>query len=566
MEKHTSHTFGIEGFVSSAGAERLSRTNSQSLITTYLGSSFIERIYRPKWFLRSGKVSSLHCVKKTLCDSKEKTEYKLNVEHSLESRIERMSCNGTVDIVQPDEILSNNESLNSVSNSSSPGNFTDKILQNDESILGIDSKSDGWCFGKQSVLDAIAALKRGEFILVTDDESRENEGDLIMAAEKVTTESIAFMVRHTSGVLCVSVKPDRVEELNLQPMVPINTDPKKTAFTVSVDYKHGTSTGISAADRAKTIRALADPNAVAKDFQRPGHVFPLKYKEGGVLKRAGHTEAAVDFASAAGLYPAGVLAEVVSEKDGSMARLPELMEFCKKHNIVLTSIADLIRWRRETEKLVFRVSETPAKLPTVYGTFDSYCFLSVLDNVEHIALVMGGPFYGIDSKDGGNLIAKEQEPVLVRVHSECCTGDIFGSLRCDCGVQLKAAMKAVAREGRGVILYLRGQEGRGIGLGHKLRAYSLQDRGRDTVEANKDLGLPVDSREYGIGAQMLVDLGVKNIRLMTNNPAKYTGLRGYGIEISERIPIITQPTAENKAYLKAKKLKLGHWLPDDLNY
>ncbi|GJD07969.1 Probable bifunctional riboflavin biosynthesis protein RIBA 1, chloroplastic [Galdieria sulphuraria] len=420
--------------------------------------------------------------------------------------------------------------------------------------------SDGWCFGKDSVVAAIEALRRGEFILVTDDENRENEGDLIMAAEKVTSESIAFMVRHTSGVLCVSLEPSRVEQLDLQPMVPLNTDPKGTAFTVSVDYKHGTSTGISAVDRAKTIRALANPSVNGKDFQRPGHVFPLRYKEGGVLKRAGHTEAAVDFARIAGLYPAGVLAEVVNDKDGSMARLPDLLEFCKEHNIVLTSIADLIRWRRETEKLVFRIGETPAKLPTVYGVFDTYCFRSVLDDVEHIALVMGGPFHSDSITNESSL--KGQVPVLVRVHSECCTGDVFGSLRCDCGVQLQAAMKAVAEEGRGVILYLRGQEGRGIGLGHKLRAYVLQDRGRDTVDANKDLGFPVDSREYGIGAQILVDLGVRNIRLMTNNPAKYTGLRGYGIQISERVPIVTKATEENKAYLRAKKLRMGHWIPD----
>ncbi|GJQ10821.1 hypothetical protein GpartN1_g4972.t1 [Galdieria partita] len=459
------------------------------------------------------------------------------------------------------ELISNNscsKNLSFLSNMSSS-----KLPNENRKIDEASYLSDGWCFGKESVVAAIEALQRGEFVLVTDDENRENEGDLIMAAEKVTSESIAFMVRHTSGVLCVSLEPNRVEQLDLQPMVPLNTDPKGTAFTVSVDYKHGTSTGISAADRAKTIRALANPNVIAKDFQRPGHVFPLKYREGGVLKRAGHTEAAVDLARIAGLYPAGVLAEVVNDRDGSMARLPDLLEFCKKHNIVLTSIADLIRWRRETEKLVFRVGETSAKLPTVYGVFDTYCFRSVLDDVEHIALVMGGPFHNDNITN--EMPCRGQVPVLVRVHSECCTGDVFGSLRCDCGVQLQAAMKAVAEEGRGVILYLRGQEGRGIGLGHKLRAYALQDRGRDTVDANKDLGFPVDSREYGIGAQILVDLGVRNIRLMTNNPAKYTGLRGYGIQISERVPIVTKATEENKAYLRAKKLRMGHWIPDGLD-
>lgn len=490
----------------------------------------------------------------------ETTELQGNTKSPTIVSLQKFSENGRKEFDAKEESVSELVSNNGCTKSRGVVSnfFASKQQSSKEKIEELSYLNDGWCFGKESVVAAIEALQRGEFVLVTDDENRENEGDLIMAAEKVTSESIAFMVRHTSGVLCVSLEPSRVEQLNLQPMVPLNTDPKGTAFTVSVDYKHGTSTGISAADRAKTIRALADPNVVAKDFQRPGHVFPLRYKEGGVLKRAGHTEAAVDFARIAGLYPAGVLAEVVNDKDGSMARLPELVEFCKRHNIVLTSIADLIRWRRETEKLVFRVGETPAKLPTVYGVFDAYCFRSVLDDVEHIALVMGSPFHSDSITDE----ISRQAPVLVRVHSECCTGDVFGSLRCDCGVQLQAAMRAVAEEGRGVILYLRGQEGRGIGLGHKLRAYALQDRGRDTVDANRDLGFPVDSREYGIGAQILVDLGVRNIRLMTNNPAKYTGLRGYGIQISERVPIITKVTEENKAYLRAKKLKMGHWIPD----
>jgi len=519
-------------------------------------SSFIYRrpfhSYSHRLFYRSSVVSSLGGT----------LEFEEGSKLPSVLSLEKLSENGHKETYKTGErlpeMLSNNglaKTLDGLSAQSKQKNSKGKVEETGY-------LSDGWCFGRESVLAAIEALQRGEFILVTDDENRENEGDLIMAAEKVTSESIAFMVRHTSGVLCVSLEPSRVEQLDLPPMVPLNSDPKGTAFTVSVDYKHGTTTGISASDRAKTIRALADPNVNAKDFQRPGHVFPLRYKEGGVLKRAGHTEAAVDFARIAGLYPAGVLAEVVNDKDGSMARLDDLVEFCKKHNVVLTSIADLIRWRRETEKLVFRVGETPAKLPTCHGVFDAYCFRSVLDDVEHIALVMGGPFHTEKVSNDSSSLGGGQVPVLVRVHSECCTGDVFGSLRCDCGVQLQAAMKAVAEEGRGVILYLRGQEGRGIGLGHKLRAYALQDRGRDTVDANKDLGFPVDSREYGIGAQILVDLGVRNIRLMTNNPAKYTGLRGYGIHISERVPIITKATEENKAYLKAKKLKMGHWIPD----
>lgn len=418
----------------------------------------------------------------------------------------------------------------------------------------ISSSSDkGWCFGKESVEKAIAAVKRGEFIVVVDDEDRENEGDLILAADKATPESIAFMVRHTSGVICCSMEGKDLDRLQLSQMVPNNTDPKNTAFTITCDLKHGTSTGISAEDRAKTIVALSDKEAVAEDFNRPGHIFPLRYREGGVLKRAGHTEAAMDFAKLAGCAPVGVLSEIVNDdKIGSMARLPQLKVFAKEHGLVLTSIADLVKYRRMNEKLVLRMSEQKARLPTKYGTFDSYAYRSLLDGVDHLALVMGG---GDDPNS-----PKFDGPVLVRVHSECCTGDVFGSLRCDCGPQLDFAMKEIAKAGRGVFVYLRGQEGRGIGLSHKMRAYALQDVGRDTVEANQDLGLPVDSREYGIGAQILADLNVSEIILMTNNPEKYSGLKGYGIRIVERLPVQVSPNPENLEYLKTKKAKMGHWL------
>jgi len=409
----------------------------------------------------------------------------------------------------------------------------------------------GWCFGPDSVEKALDDVRNGKFIVVVDDADRENEGDLILAADKASPEALAFMVRHTSGVICVAMQNQDLQRLKLHQMVPENEDPKQTAFTVSVDYKHETSTGISAADRARTIRALADPMSVASDFSRPGHLFPLRYRQGGVLKRAGHTEAAVDFARLAGLAPVGILAEIVNDKDGSMARLPQLQEFCKEHELSITSIADLIRYRRGSEKLVERVGEHFARLPTRYGEFNVYAYRSMLEDQEHVALVLGGPFHDQD------------EPVLVRVHSECCTGDVFGSLRCDCGPQLDFAMKKVASEGRGIVLYLRGQEGRGIGLAHKMRAYALQDRGRDTVEANEELGLPVDSREYGVGAQILVDLGVKKMRLMTNNPSKYTGLSGYGLEIVERVRVLISPNPENEAYLRTKREKLGHWLGVD---
>jgi 3,4-dihydroxy 2-butanone 4-phosphate synthase / GTP cyclohydrolase II len=394
-----------------------------------------------------------------------------------------------------------------------------------------------------TIENAIDAIARGEAVVVVDDANRENEGDLIIAAEKTTSETMGFMVRHTSGVICMPLEGTRLDELQLPMMVAENTTAYRTAFTVSVDAKRGTTTGISAADRTTTVHALIDPQTRPEDLARPGHIFPLRYREGGVLKRAGHTEAAVDLARLAGLSPAGVLAEVVND-DGTMARLPELERFADEHGLMLISIADLIRYRRHREKLVRRISE--ARIPTKYGEFTAYVFESLLDGTEHMAFVRG------------EVAGKSN--VLVRVHSECLTGDVFGSIRCDCGLQLDLALERVAEEDEGVIVYLRGHEGRGIGLGHKLRAYTLQDQGRDTVEANVELGFPIDSREYGIGSQILVDLGITTMRVMTNNPAKYGGLEGYGLEIVERVPLRSRPTDENIAYLRAKQEKMGHLL------
>ncbi len=394
-----------------------------------------------------------------------------------------------------------------------------------------------------SIEDAVAAVARGEIIVVVDDEDRENEGDLIMAAEAASPENIAFFVRHTSGVICAPLTGDRLDELDIPLMVHDNTESHRTAFTYSVDYVHGTSTGISAADRSATIRALIDPSTRPTDLARPGHIFPLRYAEGGVLKRAGHTEAAVDLARLAGMSPAGVLCEIVND-DGTMARVPELVEFCKLHNLLMVTIAQLVKYRRQNEKLIRRVAE--ARIPTPWGDFTSYVYESLLDGEQHVAMVKGA--------------VQGERDVLVRVHSECLTGDVFHSLRCDCGVQLHSAMEAIDEAGLGVLVYLRGHEGRGIGIGHKIRAYSLQEQGRDTVEANVELGLPIDSREYGIGAQILNDLGITTMKLMTNNPAKYGGLEGFGLEISERVSLESAPNPENVDYLRTKRERMGHIL------
>jgi len=402
-----------------------------------------------------------------------------------------------------------------------------------------------------TIEEAIEQLRNGGMVVVVDDEDRENEGDLIMAAEDVTAESMAFFLEHTSGVFCSPLEAARADELDLPLMVVANTEAQRTAFTVTVDYRHGTTTGISAADRAATIRALIDPATKPTDLNRPGHIFPLRYRAGGVLKRAGHTEATVDLCRLAGKYPSGVLCEIVTKDKSDMARLPELEAFAAEHNLPLVSIADLIRYRRQHEKLVRRVAE--AALPTIHGEFQAVVYENVLDGEQHMAMVYGD--------------VTTTEPVLVRVHSECLTGDAFGSLRCDCGPQLQAALAKIAAEGAGVVVYLRGHEGRGIGLGHKIRAYALQENGADTVEANVELGLPVDSREYGIGAQILVDLGVTSMRLLTNNPAKYGGLEGFGLNIVERVSLESQPTAHNIDYLRTKREKMGHLLEglDDIN-
>ena len=389
--------------------------------------------------------------------------------------------------------------------------------------------------------DVIAAIGRGEMVVLVDDEDRENEGDLIMAAEFATPEKIAFIVRHTSGVIVTPLTAERCDELRLPLMVDNNTESHRTAFTISVDLRQGTTTGISAADRAATLRALADPSVPHSAFSRPGHVFPLRSREGGVLKRAGHTEAAVDLARLAGCQPAGVICEIQND-DGTMARLPDLQKFCTAHGLLLSSIAELITYRRRHERLVERMGS--ASVPTNWGVFTCIAYRSTVDGIEHLAFVKG------DLSDGA--------PVLTRVHSECLTGDVFGSKRCDCGSQLAVAMQRINDEGRGVVVYLRGHEGRGIGIGHKIRAYSLQDEGFDTVDANTKLGFPVDSREYGIGAQILADLGAHELRLITNNPAKYGGIAGYGLKIVERVAINTDTTPENESYLRTKRDRMGH--------
>ena len=396
-----------------------------------------------------------------------------------------------------------------------------------------------------SIQDAVAALRDGQAVVVVDDEDRENEGDLIFAANAATAELTGFMIRHTSGYICVGMTGSDLDRLGLPPMTAVNEDRKGTAYAVSVDARDVESTGISAKDRAHTIRVLGDSATDPFDLTRPGHVMPLRAVEGGVLRRPGHTEASVDLARMAGFSPAGALCELVND-DGSMMRAPQCRAFADAHGLCMISIADLIRYRRQHEVQVMRVAET--KLPTEFGEFRAVGYRSEVDGTDHMALVMG------DIGDG--------DQVVVRVHSECLTGDVFGSLRCDCGPQLQAALRRVAIEGRGVVLYMRGHEGRGIGLMHKLMAYRLQDDGRDTVDANLDLGLPADARDYGTGAQILYELGVRSMRLLTNNPAKRAGLEGYGLEIVERLPLEIASNIHNEEYLHTKATRMGHTLGD----
>jgi 3,4-dihydroxy 2-butanone 4-phosphate synthase/GTP cyclohydrolase II len=395
-----------------------------------------------------------------------------------------------------------------------------------------------------TVEEAIDEIHAGRMVIVADDEDRENEGDLICAAQRVTAEHVNFMLKHARGMICVALTPERVDQLGLAPMSEVNTEEQRTAFTVSVDAapRFGVTTGISAPDRAKTIQMLVDPATVPGDLRRPGHVFPLRAREGGVLQRVGHTETAVDLARLAGLYPAGVICEILDE-DGTAARRPQLEKFAKRHALKSITVADLVAYRLRNERLVHRVAE--ARLPTEYGEWRVIGYRNDVDDHEHIALVYG------DVRGG--------EGILVRMHSKCLTGDVFGSLRCDCGWQLHAAMSMIQERGRGVVVYL-DQEGRGIGLLNKLKAYELQDTGADTVEANERLGFKPDLRNYGIGAQILLDLGLRSIRPMTNNPRKLVGLEGYGLSIEERVPIVPPATSENQGYLEAKRDKLGHLL------
>jgi 3,4-dihydroxy 2-butanone 4-phosphate synthase / GTP cyclohydrolase II len=394
------------------------------------------------------------------------------------------------------------------------------------------------------ISNAMRAIGRGEVVIVTDDERRENEGDLIMAAEAVTTDAMAFFLEHTSGVICATLPGERLDELELPPMVRDNREGHRTAFTLSVDLASGITTGISASDRARTVRALADPHAVASDFVRPGHVFPLRSRPGGVLERPGHTEASVDLARLAGLQPAAIICEVVTPDRRAMARRPELEALAHAHGLPMLSIAELMRHRRRSERLIDKIAEAP--VPTPHGTFTCQAWRSLIDGVDHIAFVRGD--------------VSGDEPVLVRVHSECLTGDVFGSRRCDCGSQLADALDAIDEAGRGVLVYLRGHEGRGIGIASKLDAYRLQDGGHDTVDANLHLGLPVDGREYGTGAQILSALGVERVRLITNNPAKCEELGAHGIEVEERVALPTRPTPENITYLETKRRRMGHLL------
>lgn len=391
--------------------------------------------------------------------------------------------------------------------------------------------------------DVLQAIAAGEIVIVTDDEDRENEGDLVMAAEKATPEAVNFMTKFGRGLICVPISNERAEQLGLQRMVAQNREMYKTDFTVSVDAARGVTTGISAHDRALTINIIADPKSAPEDLVQPGHIFPLRAKEGGVLRRAGHTEAAVDLARLAGLQQAGVLCEILHD-DGTMARLPELMEFRKAHGLRICTIQSLIAYRRASERLIER--EQVVKLPTDYGDFDLHLYHSKLDGTHHLALVKG--------------TISTDEPVLVRVHSECLTGDVFGSRRCDCGNQLHAALRMIEEEGNGVLVYMRKHEGRGIGFAAKIHAYKLQEEGLDTVEANTKLGFGMDLRDYGLGAQILVDLGVRKFRFLTNNPKKVVGLEGYGLEMVEQVPIRSEPNPHNEKYLETKKVKMGHLL------
>ena len=394
-----------------------------------------------------------------------------------------------------------------------------------------------------SLEEGLEELKAGRFLIVVDDENRENEGDLVMPAEMVTPEAVNFVVTHARGLLCMPIIGERLDELQMPLMISANGSEKnQTAFTVSVDYNVNTTTGISAGDRAATILAMLDPAAKAEEFTRPGHLFPLRYHPGGVLARAGHTEAAVDLCEMVGMYPAGIVCEIMAE-DGSMSRLPQLEEFAEEHGLKILSIAQIIAQRRRTERLIERVAE--ARLPTRYGPFQAIAYKSHVDVGEHIALTIGE--------------WTEDEPVLVRIHSECLTGDVFGSMRCDCGEQIDLALQQIAEAGNGIFLYMR-QEGRGIGLHNKIKAYSLQDQGLDTVEANETLGFEPDLRHYGVGAQILRDLGVRKLNLLTNNPKKVVGLSGFDLEIVNRIPVEAEVTDENRTYMKTKKARMGHIL------
>lgn len=393
-----------------------------------------------------------------------------------------------------------------------------------------------------TIEEALADLRAGRIIIVVDDEDRENEGDFIIAAEKVTPHAVNFIAKYGRGLICLSATGERLQELDIQAMVARNTASLGTRFTVSIDAATGVTTGISAADRARTTQVFINPESRPEDLARPGHIFPLEAQTGGVLKRAGHTEAVVDLCRAAGLYPAGLLCEIMDE-DGEMARLPRLCEIADEHDLKLITIADLIRWRRKNEKLVVREAEVP--LPMEYGQFKMLAYTTNVDTSTHVALVMGDP--------------NPADPILVRVHSECMTGDLFHSLRCDCGQQMDAALRAISEAGSGVFLYMR-QEGRGIGLVNKMKAYCLQDKGADTVEANEQLGFAADLRDYGIGAQILRDLGVRRMKLMTNNPRKIVGLESYGLEIVERMPLEMEPNLKNVKYLQTKKARMGHML------